>query len=102
MRGRDIRFRRPIADTNHRQRFQIAVAIPHRNRSIETKFDLETYRVLATRDVWTDRRVECNSLPSENDAIRVLDRVNVVARTLVSTQIVPKAGDHAASVQNSL
>src|SRR6185503_3153294 len=101
MRVRDIRFGPPTTKTDDRQHFLIAVAIPHSDRSVIPKFNLEAYRILAPRYSRSDRRVVRNGLPSKNYAIRVLDHVNIVARTFVSSEIVPEPGNHAISVQPS-
>src|ERR1051325_5264438 len=101
MRTRDIRLGPPAIYTNHRQDFLIAIAIPHRDCSVIPKFNLEAYGILATCCSWSNRRVERYRLPSKNYVIRVLDDVNIVTRTPVGSEIVPKTGNHATSVQPS-
>ena len=85
MRGHEVRLRPATANTDNRKQLLIAVAIADRDRSIEAKFNLEAYRILTTLNSRCDRRVERHCLPSKNYALRILDRVDIVAVTFVGT-----------------
>src|ERR1043165_5754605 len=100
MRARYVRFRRSAANADDRHRFLIAVTIPQGDRSVEPQLNLEAHRILTTRNSGHDF-ADGNSLPSENDAILILDPVDIVARPFVSAKIVPQAGDHALAVHSS-
>src|ERR1051325_8345060 len=89
MRARYVRFRRPAANADDRNRFLIAVAIPQGDRSVEPQLNLEAHRILTTRNSGHDF-ADGNGLPSENDAILILDHVDIVARPFVSAKIVPQ------------
>src|SRR5690349_1092493 len=97
MRSGDIRLRPCTTNADNGYSFLIAVAVSHRDGSIKSKFDLEANWILAT----DPGKVERDSLPSKNYAIPILDHVDVVPGTPISSKIVPQAGDHGPSIQIS-
>ena len=78
----------PTTNADNGNRFHIAVAISQGDRSVISKFDLETDWILAAHNSRCDRKIKRHCLPSEDYAIRILDRVHVVPWTSIGSGII--------------